>query len=123
MTQATFNTLVSAALRREIKFKTTEKSIMAADVTDAANKAVKKSKKQRSPFAVLWMSIQAPTFLGIQYTKSQIHNCCQACTVAAEVDAWASPSRPFAQRPRSVNKQCLGPMFAFLVPQCTLDGC
>ena len=94
VTQATFNTLFSAALRREIKFKTTEKSIMAADVTDAANKAVKKSKKQRSPMAVLWMSIQAH----IQYTESLIHKCCQACTVATEVDAWASPSRQVAQR-------------------------
>ena len=98
VTQATFNTLFSAALRREIKFKTTEKSIMAADVTDAANKAVKKSKKQRSPLAVLWMSIQAHIFLGIQYTESLIHKCCQACNVATEVDAWASPSRQVAQR-------------------------
>ena len=68
--QATFNTLVSAALHREIKFKTTEKSIMAADVTDAANKAVKKSRKQRSPLAVLWMSIQARIILGMQYINS-----------------------------------------------------
>lgn len=89
MTQATFNTLFSAALRREIKFKTTEKSIMAVDVTDAANKAVKKSKKQRSPLAVLWMSIQARTISGILYTKSLVYKCCQACTVATEVGTWA----------------------------------
>jgi len=57
--QATFNTLVSAALNRQIKFKTTDKSIMAAGVTDAANKAVKKSKRRRSPLAVAWMSMQA----------------------------------------------------------------
>ncbi len=57
--QATFNTLVSAALNRQIKFKTTDKSIMAAGVTDAANKAVKKSKRRRSPLAVAWMSLQA----------------------------------------------------------------
>lgn len=59
--QATFNTLVSAALKREIKFKTTEKSIMAADVTDAANKAVvaKKGNRRRSPLTVLWTYMQA----------------------------------------------------------------
>lgn len=59
--QATFNTLVSAALKREIKFKTTEKSIMAVDVTDAANKAVvaKKGNRSRSPLTVLWTYMQA----------------------------------------------------------------
>ncbi|KAK9845258.1 hypothetical protein WJX81_001552 [Elliptochloris bilobata] len=56
--KATFNTLFSAAMHRQIKFKTTEKSIMAADVTDAANKAVKKSKTARSPLAVAWMNVQ-----------------------------------------------------------------
>ena len=89
--QATFNTLFSAALRREIKFKTTEKSIMAADVTDAANKAVKKSKKQRSPLAVLWMSIQACTL------QSNVAKGSLVITAAKLASAWTS--RQVAQSP------------------------
>lgn len=42
--QATFNTLFAQLAKREIKFKTTEKTVMAATVTDAANKAKTKKK-------------------------------------------------------------------------------
>jgi hypothetical protein len=53
--KATFNTLVSTVLKRKIKFKTTEKSVMAATVTDEANKA---KNAGNSHFTHLWTKTQ-----------------------------------------------------------------
>ena len=54
--QATFNTLIAQLCKREIKFKTTEKTTMAASVTDAANKA--KSRVKRSWLRDAYVPIQ-----------------------------------------------------------------
>ena len=54
--KATFNTLIAAIMKREIKFKTTEKTVMAATVTDQANKA--KSKGKKSWFRTVWTPVQ-----------------------------------------------------------------
>ena len=37
--KACVNTLIASIMHRDIKFKTTEKTVMSANVTDAANKA------------------------------------------------------------------------------------
>ena len=57
--QATFNTLGAALFKREIRFKTTEKSHMAANVTDSANKA--KSRKGKTPLRTAWTYVQVNT--------------------------------------------------------------
>ena len=56
MLQATFNTLIASIMKREIQFKTTEKTVMAATVTDAANKA--KSRAKNSWTAAAWTPVQ-----------------------------------------------------------------
>ena len=54
--QATFNTLIASIMKREIQFKTTEKTVMASTVTDAANKA--KSRAKNSWAARAWTPVQ-----------------------------------------------------------------
>lgn len=54
--KACVNTLIAALLKRDIKFKTTEKTIMATTVTDAANKA--KAKLRNTAGHRMWMEIQ-----------------------------------------------------------------
>lgn len=56
--KATFNTIISTIFKREIKFKTTEKSIMATTVTDMANKAKAKVKSKASPFGKAWTKVR-----------------------------------------------------------------
>ncbi len=55
--KATINTIIAQIFSREIKFKTTEKSVMAATVTDLANKAKVKVKSQASPLGKAWSKV------------------------------------------------------------------
>lgn len=57
--KATFNTIISALLNREIKFKTTEKSVLADTVTDQANKAKTNAKKKPSAMRKVWSKVGA----------------------------------------------------------------
>ena len=56
-TKATFNTIVATLFSREIKFKTTEKSVMASTVTDLANKAKTTMKSKASPLRKAWSKV------------------------------------------------------------------
>ena len=55
--KATFNTIIPTIAKREIKFKTTEKSILSNNVTDEANKAKVKNKKNASPMRRAWAQV------------------------------------------------------------------
>lgn len=55
--KATINTIIAKLFQREIKFKTTEKSVMAATVTDLANKAKVKVKAKASPISKAWSKV------------------------------------------------------------------
>lgn len=55
--KATFNTIIATLAKREIKFKTTEKSVLSANVTDEANKAKVRGKKNASPLRRAWSKV------------------------------------------------------------------
>lgn len=55
--KATINTIIAQIFSRDIKFKTTEKSVMAATVTDLANKAKVKVKSKASPLSKAWSKV------------------------------------------------------------------
>ena len=56
--KATINTIIAQILERDIKFKTTEKSVMAATVTDLANKAKVKVKSKASLLSRGWSKVR-----------------------------------------------------------------
>ena len=55
--KATFNTIIATLAKREIKFKTTEKSVLSANVTDEANRAKVRNKKKASPLRQAWSKV------------------------------------------------------------------
>ena len=60
-TKATFNTIIATIFNRAIRFKTTEKSVMATTVTDLANKA-KKLGRQNNFLRACWTQARLPQY-------------------------------------------------------------
>lgn len=92
--KATFNTVYATLAKREIKFKTTEKSVLSANVTDEANKAKVKSKKNASPARQAWSQVLPlpgfPPSLDTPIYDSQSHNLPFQCglIITATMSFW-----------------------------------
>lgn len=61
--KATINTLIAKTFQREIKFKTTEKSILASTVTDVANKAKVKVGSSTGVVTKAWRQVRQARLL------------------------------------------------------------
>ena len=61
------NTIIAQIFSRDIKFKTTEKSVMASTVTDLANKAKVKVKSSASPIRRAWSKVSNSPFPNTSY--------------------------------------------------------
>ena len=85
-TKATFNTIVATLFSREIKFKTTEKSVMASTVTDLANKAKSSVKSKTSPLRKAWSKVTPLPLTSNSHLRRRIWIQVRGATLKVAVD-------------------------------------